>query len=397
MLGLFDWPFQLRWCFDVELLARLLGLQTRGRFDVPRQCVELPLDQWEDASGSSSRLRQTLQVLSELARLRVIVAATSGGAEHHGRAQPQHVCARRRAAVVRVAARRRRPRGGARPRRLGIGHDRADATMDARFLYLAGSTGSPGLTRVHASRRARGRRPDVVSAITRPVQLRLPAPDRTPLCLLLGSGSMAQAYLSWTLVNLAAIAVLGAGSPSGRSRSADVPRGAVALDRAPLVRAGTRRRQPLDRVRRLDGTDDTACRRRARRGVVYAPPRPVGDQRGSRLAIRDLQTAAQHLQSSSGSCSSRRWRALVRGGGDRPALLGACPMIVVGPDRRCSRLAARGRHAAADHRRRTRSDSRMLFNLRSSPVRGRRAATPDLSAARLRSRPSSLWWLPPAL
>jgi hypothetical protein len=79
MLGLFDRPFQLRWCFDVQLLARLLGLQTRGRFDVPRQCVELPLDQWEDASGSKLGLRQTLQVLSELARLRVIVAAERRG------------------------------------------------------------------------------------------------------------------------------------------------------------------------------------------------------------------------------------------------------------------------------------------------------------------------------
>ncbi len=75
MLQLFERPFQLRWCFDVELLARLLGLQAHGQVDVPRQCLELPLDSWEDASGSKLGLRQVPQVVSELLRLRAIVAA----------------------------------------------------------------------------------------------------------------------------------------------------------------------------------------------------------------------------------------------------------------------------------------------------------------------------------
>jgi len=30
-------PFELRWCFDVELLARLLGLEARRELDVARQ------------------------------------------------------------------------------------------------------------------------------------------------------------------------------------------------------------------------------------------------------------------------------------------------------------------------------------------------------------------------
>jgi hypothetical protein len=74
MLQLFQRPFQLRWCFDVELLARVLGMQARGEIDVARQCVELPLASWEDRSGSKLGLRQVPQVIAELVRLRAIVA-----------------------------------------------------------------------------------------------------------------------------------------------------------------------------------------------------------------------------------------------------------------------------------------------------------------------------------
>lgn len=74
MLAIFGRPFQLRWCFDVELLARVQGLQARGAIDVDRQCVELPLDAWEDASGSKLGLRQMPKVFGELLSLRRIVA-----------------------------------------------------------------------------------------------------------------------------------------------------------------------------------------------------------------------------------------------------------------------------------------------------------------------------------
>jgi glycosyltransferase involved in cell wall biosynthesis len=74
MLQPFQRPFELRWCFDVELLARLLGMQARGEIDVERQCIELPLMAWEDRSGSKLGLRQVPQVLAELVRLRAIVA-----------------------------------------------------------------------------------------------------------------------------------------------------------------------------------------------------------------------------------------------------------------------------------------------------------------------------------
>jgi glycosyltransferase involved in cell wall biosynthesis len=74
MLQPFERPFETRWCFDVELLARVLGMQARGEIDVERQCVELPLMTWEDRSGSKLGLRQVPQVFQELVRLRAIVA-----------------------------------------------------------------------------------------------------------------------------------------------------------------------------------------------------------------------------------------------------------------------------------------------------------------------------------
>src|SRR6185295_18030478 len=74
MLAVFSRPFQLRWCFDVELLARLLGLQERSEFDVYRQCVELPLQSWRDVGGSKLGPGQFPKIARELLRLRRIVA-----------------------------------------------------------------------------------------------------------------------------------------------------------------------------------------------------------------------------------------------------------------------------------------------------------------------------------
>jgi dolichyl-phosphate beta-glucosyltransferase len=79
LLQVFARPFELRWYFDVELLARLMGMQARGEIDVARQCVELPLEVWEDTSGSKVGLRQVPQILGELIRLRGIVAAERSG------------------------------------------------------------------------------------------------------------------------------------------------------------------------------------------------------------------------------------------------------------------------------------------------------------------------------
>jgi dolichyl-phosphate beta-glucosyltransferase len=73
MRSVFERPFQLRWCFDIEILARLLGLEAKGLCNVSTQCVEVVLDAWVDAPGSKIGVRQVPKVLGELARLPLIV------------------------------------------------------------------------------------------------------------------------------------------------------------------------------------------------------------------------------------------------------------------------------------------------------------------------------------
>jgi glycosyltransferase involved in cell wall biosynthesis len=64
IVALFSRPFRLRWCFDVEVLARFNALgQSCGA------CIEHPVSRWVDAAGSKLTLRQALRVLPELARL----------------------------------------------------------------------------------------------------------------------------------------------------------------------------------------------------------------------------------------------------------------------------------------------------------------------------------------
>lgn len=71
--GLFERPFRLNWLFDVELLARLLGLEARGLCSIQNQCIELPLDCWVDTPGSKLVLGQFPKIISELVQLRAIV------------------------------------------------------------------------------------------------------------------------------------------------------------------------------------------------------------------------------------------------------------------------------------------------------------------------------------
>jgi dolichyl-phosphate beta-glucosyltransferase len=73
MVGLFEQPFELRWCFDVELLARLRRCQQRGLCNVSEQCVEFPLDTWHDVPGSKLTSRELVRVARELAQLALIV------------------------------------------------------------------------------------------------------------------------------------------------------------------------------------------------------------------------------------------------------------------------------------------------------------------------------------
>jgi hypothetical protein len=71
----FGRPFSLGWFFDVEVLARLLGLEARGLCNVRRQCFEFPLDTWLDAPGSKLDLYQVPKVFGELIKLQAIVRA----------------------------------------------------------------------------------------------------------------------------------------------------------------------------------------------------------------------------------------------------------------------------------------------------------------------------------
>jgi glycosyltransferase involved in cell wall biosynthesis len=71
--SVFERPFELNWCFDVEMLARLLGLEAQGQLNLREQCVEFALDSWVDAPGSKLNVKQIPKVLGELARLGLIV------------------------------------------------------------------------------------------------------------------------------------------------------------------------------------------------------------------------------------------------------------------------------------------------------------------------------------
>lgn len=73
--SVFERPFELNWCFDVELLARLLGLEEKGLCNLREQCVEYALESWVDAPGSKLNMKQIPRVLGELARLGLIVRA----------------------------------------------------------------------------------------------------------------------------------------------------------------------------------------------------------------------------------------------------------------------------------------------------------------------------------
>ena len=68
---LFQQPFQSRWIFDVELLARLVET-TRGKEMPPadRIIYEFPLTEWRDIAGSKVRFYDFIKAAWELYRIR---------------------------------------------------------------------------------------------------------------------------------------------------------------------------------------------------------------------------------------------------------------------------------------------------------------------------------------
>lgn len=66
---LFARPFRLRWCFDVELIARFR--EAAG----PGACVEVPVTRWVDAGGSKLTWRQAVRIVPEIMRLPAVMRA----------------------------------------------------------------------------------------------------------------------------------------------------------------------------------------------------------------------------------------------------------------------------------------------------------------------------------
>jgi glycosyltransferase involved in cell wall biosynthesis len=61
-------PFQTRWIFDVELLARLIATAPASEVDAIRSLVyEYPLERWEDVRGSRLKPRDFLKAALDLA------------------------------------------------------------------------------------------------------------------------------------------------------------------------------------------------------------------------------------------------------------------------------------------------------------------------------------------
>jgi glycosyltransferase involved in cell wall biosynthesis len=71
-LALFDAPFRLRWCFDVELIARFTTLPA----DYPyRDFVEIPVSAWVDQRGSKMTLTQAWRIVAEIWRMPGVISA----------------------------------------------------------------------------------------------------------------------------------------------------------------------------------------------------------------------------------------------------------------------------------------------------------------------------------
>jgi dolichyl-phosphate beta-glucosyltransferase len=70
MLAAFAEPFDSRWIFDVELLARLLAIHGETAADpLAGILYELPLDFWEDVAGSRLKRSDFVKAIGELSRI----------------------------------------------------------------------------------------------------------------------------------------------------------------------------------------------------------------------------------------------------------------------------------------------------------------------------------------
>ncbi|HTQ38670.1 MAG TPA: glycosyltransferase [Pirellulales bacterium] len=67
ILAAFSQPFDSRWIFDVELLARLIRMRLGAMQPcLPEIVYEMPLDDWEDVTGSKLKRGDFFKAVSEL-------------------------------------------------------------------------------------------------------------------------------------------------------------------------------------------------------------------------------------------------------------------------------------------------------------------------------------------
>jgi glycosyltransferase involved in cell wall biosynthesis len=70
MLAPFAEPFNSRWIFDVELLARLIAMHPRPHASSLAEILyELPLDHWEDVAGSRLKRSDFVKALGDMTRI----------------------------------------------------------------------------------------------------------------------------------------------------------------------------------------------------------------------------------------------------------------------------------------------------------------------------------------
>jgi glycosyltransferase involved in cell wall biosynthesis len=68
--ALFEQPFNTRWIFDVELMARMkLARRAAGASPAREAIYELPLDAWRDVRGSSVKSGDFVKAIGEMARI----------------------------------------------------------------------------------------------------------------------------------------------------------------------------------------------------------------------------------------------------------------------------------------------------------------------------------------
>ncbi len=75
----FEREFTLNWAFDIELLARLRGLERHGLFDSRLGMAEFALEEWIERGGSKLNLAQAPRVLLELLRMPATVRRERAG------------------------------------------------------------------------------------------------------------------------------------------------------------------------------------------------------------------------------------------------------------------------------------------------------------------------------